>query len=487
MEKVCIELENIELSFLDQVVLEIPRLAVHQFDRIGIVGKNGAGKSTLLKVINGQITPDKGQVHRFTDFAYFDQLSVPVVSEINYDLVGKLSIPQTEIENFSGGEQTRLKLACIFSSYHEAILLDEPTTHLDAAGTQFFIEEMRYYYGALLLISHDRFVLDQLVTKIWEVENGKVVEYTGNYSDYTAQKELVRKQQQEQHEKYIKEKTRLLKAAEDKMKKADKITQANGHISKKETKAKANKMFMTKSKETSQKAVQRAAKAIEQRVKQLEEAEAPEVEKRLHFPQSSALHLHNKFPIMADRLTLKAGEKTLLKEVSFQFPLGKTISITGNNGSGKTTLLHHIIQQGDGLVVSPKAVIGTYGQLGYQFDKDESLIDYMKERSDYEERMIRSVLHAMNFTGNDIRKNVRELSGGEAIRLVLCQLFLGRYNVIILDEPTNFLDVFCIEALERFLKGYEGTVILVSHDRRFIERVADCVYTIEDQQLKRTT
>lgn len=487
MEKVCIELENIELSFLDQVVLEIPRLAVHQFDRIGIVGKNGAGKSTLLKVINGQITPDKGQVHRFTDFAYFDQLSVPVVSEINYDLVGKLSIPQTEIENFSGGEQTRLKLACIFSSYHEAILLDEPTTHLDAAGTQFFIEEMRYYYGALLLISHDRFVLDQLVTKIWEVENGKVVEYTGNYSDYTAQKELVRKQQQEQHEKYIKEKTRLLKAAEDKMKKADKITQANGHISKKETKAKANKMFMTKSKETSQKAVQRAAKAIEQRVKQLEEAEAPEVEKRLHFPLSSALHLHNKFPIMADRLTLKAGEKTLLKEVSFQFPLGKTISITGNNGSWKTTLLHHIIQQGDGLVVSPKAVIGTYGQLGYQFDKDESLIDYMKERSDYEERMIRSVLHAMNFTGNDIRKNVRELSGGEAIRLVLCQLFLGRYNVIILDEPTNFLDVFCIEALERFLKGYEGTVILVSHDRRFIERVADCVYTIEDQQLKRTT
>ncbi|MGX6443431.1 Msr family ABC-F type ribosomal protection protein [Neobacillus sp. K501] len=487
MEKVCIELENIELSFLDQVVLEIPRLAVHQFDRIGIVGKNGAGKSTLLKVINGQITPDKGQVHRFTDFAYFDQLSVPVESEINYDLVGKLSIPQTEIENYSGGEQTRLKLACIFSSYHEAIILDEPTTHLDAAGTQFFIEEMRYYYGALVLISHDRFVLDQLVTKIWEVENGKVVEYTGNYSDYTAQKELERKQQQVQHEKYIKEKTRLLKAAEDKMKKADKITQANGHISKKETKAKANKMFMTKSKETSQKAVQRAAKAIEQRVKQLEEAEAPEVERSLHFPQSNALQLHNKFPIMADRLTLKAGEKTLLKEVSFQFPLGKTISITGNNGSGKTTLLHHIIQQGDGLVVSPKAVIGTYGQLGYQFDKDESLIDYMKERSDYEERMIRSVLHAMNFTGNDIRKNVRELSGGEAIRLVLCQLFLGRYNVIILDEPTNFLDVFCIEALERFLKGYEGTVILVSHDRRFIERVADCVYTIEDQQLKRTT
>lgn len=483
MEKVCIELENIELSFLDQLVLEIPRLAVHQFDRIGIVGKNGAGKSTLLKLIAGQITPDKGQVHRFMDFAYFDQLASPEEKEVDYELVGKLSIPQTELENLSGGEQTRLKLAGIFSNYHEGLLLDEPTTHLDAAGTKFFIEELTYYYGALVLVSHDRHVLDQLVTKIWEVDNGIITEFTGNYSDYIAHKELGRKQQQEQHEKYLKEKTRLLKAAEEKMKKADKITQANGHISKKETKAKANKMFMTKSKETSQKAVQRAAKAIEQRVKQLEEVEAPEMERNLHFHQSIALQLHNKFPIMADRLTLKAGEKTLLKEVSFQFPLGKTIAITGNNGSGKTTLLHHIKNQGKGLVISPKAVIGSYEQMSYQFEKDETVITYMKERSDYNESMIRSVLHAMNFTGNDIRKNIRNLSGGEAIRLVLSQLFVGRYNILILDEPTNFLDVFCIEALERFLKAYEGTVLLVSHDRRFIERVADCIYTIEEQQL----
>lgn len=484
MEKVCIELENIELSFLDQLVLDIPRLAVHQFDRIGIVGKNGAGKSTLLKLIDGQITPDKGLVHRFADFAYFDQLASPVDREVDYDLVGKLAIPQTELENLSGGEQTRLKLAGIFSNYHEGLLLDEPTTHLDAAGTKFFIEELTYYYGALVLVSHDRFVLDQLVTKIWEVDNGRVTEYTGNYSDYVAQKELERKQQQEQHDKYVKEKTRLLKAAEEKMKKADKITQANGHISKKETKAKANKMFMTKSKETSQKAVQRAAKAIEQRVKQLDEVEAPEMERTLHFHQPTDLQLHNKFPIMADRLTLKAGEKILLHEASFQFPLGKTIAITGNNGAGKTTLLRHILNQGEGLVISPKAVIGVYEQMGYQFEKAETVLAYMKERSDYEESMIRSVLHAMNFTGNDIRKNVCDLSGGEAIRLILCQLFLGRYNVLILDEPTNFLDVFCIEALERFLKAYEGTILLVSHDRMFIDRVADWVYVMEQQQLK---
>lgn len=484
MEQVCIELKHIELSFLDKVILDIPRLAVYQFDRIGIVGKNGVGKSTLLKLMAGHITPDKGQINRMINFAYFDQLASPCEREIDYEIAGKLAIPKTNIEEMSGGEQTRLKLAEIFSNYYEGLLMDEPTSHLDKAGIEFFIEQLMYYYGALVLVSHDRYVLDQLVTKIWEVDNGQVREYTGNYSDYVKQKELERKQQQDQYEKYVKEKTRLLKAVEEKMRKAEKITQANRHISKKETKAKANKMFMTKSKDTSQKAVQRAAKAIEQRVKQLEVVEAPESRKTIFFHQTASLKLHNKFPIMADRLTLKRGEKILLSEASFQFPLGKTIAITGNNGSGKTTLLHHILNHGEGIIISPKASIGAYEQMGYQFEKDETVITYMKERSDDHEGKIRSVLHAMNFTGNDLRKNVRSLSGGEATRLVLCQLFLGRYNVLLLDEPTNFLDIYCVEALERFLKGYEGTVLLVSHDRMFIERVADHVYAIENQQLK---
>ncbi|MBS4192928.1 ABC-F type ribosomal protection protein [Bacillus sp. FJAT-49705] len=483
MENVCVEMENIELSFLDRVVLNIPRLAVHQFDRIGIVGKNGAGKSTLLKLMGGQIQPDEGHVRRFKDFAYFDQITTPKKTEVDYELKGKLSIPETEIENFSGGERTRLKLAQIFSNYREGLLIDEPTTHLDQEGIQFFIEELTYYYGALVLVSHDRYVLDKLVTKIWEVEDGIVTEYTGNYSEYIGQKELQKRQQQEQHDRYLKEKSRLINAAEEKMKKAEKITQANGRISKKETKAKANKMFMTKSKDASQKAVQRAAKAIEQRVEQLESVEAPKEEQIIRFHHSNALQLHNKFPIMADRLTIKCGNKVLLEEASFQFPLGKTIAIIGKNGSGKTTLLRHILQRGKGITISPKAVIGVYEQMDYMFTKDETVLDFMKDRCDYDDRKIRSVLHSMSITGNDLKKNVRSLSGGEAIRLVLCQLFLGKYNILILDEPTNFLDVFCIEALERFIKAYEGTIILVSHDHMFNESVADCIFSIEQQKL----
>ncbi|WP_077319095.1 Msr family ABC-F type ribosomal protection protein [Virgibacillus proomii] len=484
MKNVCIELENVEISFLDRVVLSIPRLAVHQFERIGIVGKNGAGKSTLLKLLAGQITPDHGDVKRFTDFAYFDQLDSTDDQHADYDLIGKLSIPKTNLENFSGGEQTRLKLASLFSNYHEGLLIDEPTTHLDETGRQFLLDELAYYYGALVLVSHDRYVLDQLVSKIWEIEDGSVTEYTGNYSDYVEQKELSKKQQQEQHEKYLKEKSRLMKAAEVKMKKADKVTQASKRVTKKDAKAKANKMFMTKSKDTSQKGIQRAAKALEQRVEQLEEVEAPKAENIIRFQQPQFLQLHNKFPIMADQLTLKAGDKVLLENASFQFPLGRTIAITGKNGSGKTTLLHHILQKGEGLTISPKAVFGAYEQMDYQFTEDKTVLGYMKEKTDDRESKVRSVLDKMEFKGNDLKKNVRHLSGGEAIRLVLCHLFLGRYNILVLDEPTNFLDVFCIEALEQFLQGYEGTVLLVSHDRTFIDRVSDDVYVLANQKLE---
>ncbi|WP_413775104.1 ribosomal protection-like ABC-F family protein [Gracilibacillus pellucidus] len=376
------------------------------------------------------------------------------------------------------------KLAQLFSSYHEGLLIDEPTTHLDTNGIDFLIRELMYYYGALVLVSHDRFLLDQLITKIWEVNEGEIIEYTGNYSDYEHQKELERTQQQERHENYVKEKQRLLSAANEKMKKAKKITQANQSMSKKEVNTPANRMLMTKQKDTSQKSVQRAAKALEKRVEQLEEVKAIETEKTIRFHQPKLLQSHNKFPIMADRLTIKMNNTLLFDNTSFQFPLGKTIAITGSNGSGKSTLLNHIIYYREYMTISPKVVFGVYHQLDYQLNKNRTVLEFMKEISHYEQSKIRSVLHAMNFTGNDLKKEISQLSGGEAIRLKLCQLFLGAYNVLILDEPTIFLDIYSMKALETFLLHYKGTVLLVSHDREFVKRVADHRYEIQEKRMK---
>lgn len=246
-------------------------------------------------------------------------------------LAGKLAVPK-DSQHLSGGEQTRLKLAQLFTHYYESLLIDEPTTHLDQDGIAFLLEELRYYYGALVIISHDRAVLDELVTTIWEVADGKVNVHPGNYSDYEARKELEREQQMQAHEQYMKEKSRLEKAAHDKMKKAEKITQA-GKMSKKESKSKANRIIETKSKGTSQKAMQRAAKSIEHRMEKLQEVEAVQREQPIVFPRIRHLELHNKFPIMADRLTLKVKEQVLLQDISFQMPLGKKIAITGRNGS----------------------------------------------------------------------------------------------------------------------------------------------------------
>lgn len=285
------------------------------------------------------------------------------------------------------------------------------------------------------------------------------------------------------HEQFMQEKARLMKAAEDKLEQAQKVTQASKRVKKGELKEKPNKMFMTKSKGTSQKNIQRAAKALEQRVEQLEVVESPEETKNLHFIKPKSLQLHNKSPIMADELTLYAGEKLLLKKTRFQFPLGRTLAITGGNGVGKTSLLKHIINRGEGLTISPKAVIGIYEQLAYQFEKDQTILQYMKAHSDDEEAFIRAVLSKMGFEGTDLDKSIQILSGGEAIRLVLCQLFLGRYNILILDEPTNFLDLFAIEALEDFIQNYPGTILLVSNDQRFIENVADDIFKIENCKL----
>lgn len=481
MEQICFELEKVEVTYLDKEVLKIDRLAVHQFDRIGIVGKNGAGKSTLLKLLAGIVKPTSGKVNCHVASGYFEQLDAPERVEADPALLGRLAVPKDSAQ-FSGGEQTRLKLAQLFSNYHEALLIDEPTTHLDQEGISFLLDELRYYYGALVLISHDRMVLDELVTTIWEVQNGEVHVYAGNYSEYLEQKRVEREQQMHAHEQFIKEKSRLEKAAQEKMKKAEKIAQG-GSMSKKEAKAKANRMFETKSKGTSQKAVQKAAKAIEHRMEKLQVVEAVQEERLIVFRQPQHLELHNKFPIMADQFSVDVDNKVLLDKISFQIPLGKKIAITGRNGSGKSTLLHHIANGAKGLTISPKAKIGYFKQMSYQFPSDETVLQFVKNRTDYDEGFLRTVLHSMQFEGTDLRKSVRSLSGGEAIRLQLCLLFLGDYNILLLDEPTNFLDIHAIEALEKFMDAYKGTIVFVSHDQQFIQKVAHLELKIENKKL----
>ncbi|AWE07177.1 hypothetical protein DCE79_07060 [Lysinibacillus sp. 2017] len=186
MENVCFELKNIHVQFLDRDLLAIPKLAVHQFDRIGIVGKNGAGKSTLLKLLAGALAPQLGSVKAHVDYYYFEQ-TAPAHTPHYIDVALKHKL--NAVNPHSGGELTRLKLTQVFSHYYDALLLDEPSSHLDKNGIDFLQEQLQHYYGAVLLISHNRNLLDHVVTTIWEINEGHVSVYSGNYSDYEAQKD----------------------------------------------------------------------------------------------------------------------------------------------------------------------------------------------------------------------------------------------------------------------------------------------------------
>ncbi len=195
MENLAIKLNKIEHSFGAKKLFSIESLSAYQGERIGIIGSNGQGKSTLLKLIAGELKPDSGTIQKEIAFHSFRQISDieeenDQTNELDWELLGRFSVPQNALNTFSGGELTKYRLARVLSTYEMGLLLDEPTTHLDQNGIEQLIEELRYYYGTLLFVSHDRYFLNQLATKLWVIEDEEIKEYTGNYEEYQQQKKL---------------------------------------------------------------------------------------------------------------------------------------------------------------------------------------------------------------------------------------------------------------------------------------------------------
>lgn len=482
MNELSVKLKDIDVSFGNKDVLKIEELTAYMNDRIAIIGPNGAGKSTLLKIIAGDFKGFEGTVQRETDFNYFaqiDELDAAVDDSFNFELLSRLNVPDNT--NLSGGEETKFRLAQALSEYKLGLLLDEPTTHLDQESVNLLIDELEYYFGTLIFVSHDRHFINSMADKIWEVSDGSVHEYTGNYDDYEEQKEQENLEHERQYRSFVSEKKRLEAAAQKQMEKAAKM---GGDKARKQD-IKPDRLSSSKQKDTVQKQAFKAAKSIESRLGQLDEVERMEDGTSLRFPMSEAMEIHNKFPVMGQDVTVKRGDRVLLDRVSFQFPLGRTVAITGNNGSGKSSLLHEIMEDGEGMDISPKVKIESYRQMDYKMFTDEPVIRYLMKQTEFREPLVRSILQNLGFSQDEVTKPLHNLSGGEATRVSLALMFVRPSNVIILDEPTNFIDLDTIEALETFIRAYRGTIILTSHDKYFVERTSDLVYEIRNGKLNR--
>lgn len=481
MNELSVKLKDIDVSFGNKDVLNIEELSAYMNDKIAIIGPNGAGKSTLLKIIAGKFEKFGGSVQSETDFNYFaqiDEVDYEVHDNFNFELLSRLDVPDNK--GLSGGEETKFRLTQALSEYKLG-LLDEPTTHLDQRSVDLLIDELKYYFGTLIFVSHDRHFINSIADKIWEVSEGKVREYAGNYDDYESQKEQERLENERQYQSFNSEKKRLEEAAQKQMEKASKMS---GDKNRKQD-IKPDRLSSSKQKDTVQKQAFKAAKSIESRISHLNEVERMDDSKQLKFPLAKTMEIHNKFPIMGQGVTVARGDKVLLDKASFQFSLGHTIAITGNNGSGKSSLLQEIMNNAEGMDISPKVKMESYRQMDYKMFTCEPVIKYLMKQTEFQEPLVRSILQNLGFSQDEVTKPLHNLSGGEATRVSLALMFVKPSNVIILDEPTNFIDLNTIKALETFIGAYQGTILVTSHDKYFVERIADSVYRVDDQQLER--
>ena len=497
---------------------------VNPKDRIGLVGKNGAGKSTLLKIFMGMQLPTKGRVtipsaislgylpqnmtckDKYTVFdeakgAFSEVLKLDEkIKKINnqladredyespeylklihdlteatdrYQILGggsiEASIEQTlnglgfqpkdftrQTSEFSGGWRMRIELAKILLQKPDVLLLDEPTNHLDIEAIQWFEDFLKDYFGAVVLISHDRAFLDNVTKRTIEISAGKIYDYNASYSKF----EVLRQERREQQLAAYRNQQKMIEDTED---------------------------FIERFRYKATKAVQ-----VQSRIKQLEKIERIEIDEI----DKSAINI--KFPpaprsgdwvLTIKELSKSYGDLNVLNTIDLSVQRGERIAFVGRNGEGKTTLSRIVIGELD---YTGEMKIGHNVSIGYFAQNQDDLLDENKtvfqtidDIAVGEVRLkIRDILGAFLFSGEDIDKKVKVLSGGERSRLAMAKLLLKPYNFLVLDEPTNHLDMYSKDILKKALKEYTGTLLLVSHDREFLDGLVNKVYEFRNKKIK---
>ena len=465
-----LNIANLNKTYVGKQILKGVTFHIEDKEKAAIVGINGSGKTTLIKCILGEEEPDDSEtviaLSKGKKIGYLAQQHADMPGaedDIPTDLTdAKALAMKQEIESYgddfdtlSGGQKTRKRLEEILLTKPDLLILDEPTNHLDIESIQWLEKVLKRYDGAVLLVSHDRYFLDHVVTKIIDLDNGRARMYRGNYSEYAEKKKQIRDAE--------------LKAYYNQQ--AD-IAHQQAVIDK-------LKQF---NREKSIKRAESREKALA-KVELLDKPEELDNEMRLALTP----HLQSGNDVLSVKeLSKSFGEKTLFSNISFEIKRGEHVAVIGANGTGKTTLLKILNEQEPASTGSFK--LGTNVEIGY-YDQEHAVLHMEKTifdeiQDDYpylNDTKVRNVLAAFLFRGDDVYKRIGDLSGGEQGRVSLAKLMLSNANFLILDEPTNHLDIQGREVLEDAIRNYEGTVLYVSHDRYFINQTATRILELTGQ------
>ena len=475
-----IKIKNVKKYYEDRLVLDIEDFELMDGDRIGLVGENGAGKTTLIKAILGLIEVEEGNIFLTESYSYISQTEENVECLEDNKIKKIFNSPKKYKEFLSGGEKVKLRVAKALSENKRLIIGDEPTSNLDSKSVKNLEDMFKNHKGALLLVSHDREFLDNICNKIAEIQDGKIKIYYGNYSKYLELKKEEKNREKREYTEYIAEKNRLEDAIRVKEGLSARIRKTPKRMGNSEARL-HRKMGGQKGK----KKIDNAIKNIENRIEHLEVKEKPKDIKETKIRIKEGLEIITKTPIEIKDLNLYAGNKLLIKDSSLRIKRGSKTAIIGENGCGKSTLIKEIINNSkEEIKINNKVRIGYFDQEQKILNDNKSILENIKESSSYDEGFIRINLDGFGFKGDSVFKKVSILSGGEKVKVALCKIILADNNLLILDEPTNYLDIKAVESLEEALKNMDKTLLIVCHDRRFIEKVCDNLIFIENKSIK---
>ncbi|MCM3651616.1 ribosomal protection-like ABC-F family protein [Metabacillus litoralis] len=484
--KELLKLFNISFEVMDLNIFEDVNASVQQGDIIGIIGKNGAGKSTLLQLINKTKVPAQGQIQWLQqDLKMYmveqetESHSFEDKTPLEAKLLEKWSVPTNDFAQLSGGEKLKARLAKGLSKDTDLLLLDEPTNHLDEQSLELLKKQIKDFKGTIILVSHDRYFLDAVATKIWAIEGKTLIEHKGNYSSYMEVRKQKRLTQKREYEKQQK----MVKRIEGQM---NEITSWSKKAHAQSTKKEGFKEYYRVKAKRMDTQVKSKQKRLEKELEKVK-VEPVESEYNVRFSIKANNKVGKRF-LEVKNVTKSFEGRILFKNVNFTIQHGERVSIIGPNGSGKTTLLKVIVGQESftGEVwISPSVKVGYLTQEVFDLPLEQTPEQLFYKETFAARGKVQTLMKHLGFTISHWTEPIRNMSMGERIKCKLMEYILEEKDVLILDEPTNHLDLASREQLEDTLAQYNGTLIVVSHDRYFLEKTTSSKLVISNNSIQK--